>query len=311
MSAYIDILLSTYNGGKYLTAQLESLLAQDYPFIRIIIRDDGSTDDTLSIIKCYCQRYSERIILLEDNQHLGAKQSFGKLMAYVSSAYVAFCDQDDVWLPQKITQLFAEMQRAETRYGQGVPILTHSDLYVVNNELVRVADSYWFYAGLDPERNQLAQLLVQNTVTGCAMLANRALIDKARPIASQAIMHDYWLALVASSFGVIIPVNIPLLYYRQHGKNTLGATQYNLLAFFSRFVKLIRGRDVAFSITPLQLQAQALLNTYEDINHEDKKLLSGFVSITTRAYLFRCLFLLRRGVLMSGWLRNVRLMLRI
>lgn len=219
----IDILLATYNGAAYLEAQLDSLIAQTHQSWRVIARDDGSSDATVSVLEAYAQAFPERFIILQDSGRVGAKASFSRLIEASSAPYVAFCDQDDVWLPEKLDVLLEAVLSEESRCGSAMPILAHSDLEVVDQDLEVISPSLWTYQAIDPSRDSLPHLLVQNVVTGCALLCNRALLMSALPIPDSAFMHDYWLSLIASATGRIVPVRRSLIKYRQHGRNTLGA----------------------------------------------------------------------------------------
>jgi len=237
----IAILLPTWNGEKYLQAQVDSLLAQDYPDYLIVSRDDGSRDTSPAIIADYAARFAHRFHLVPaDGRNLGASGSFAFLMDYalrekaqlgLENAYVMPSDQDDAWHADKLRKSMARMQALEAHYP-GVPLLVHGDLEVVDEVLVRIAPSFVRYQGLEPGRNSFARLLVSNTVTGCTALCNEALLRRALPVPADAVMHDWWLALVAGAFGKLGYIDEPLLQYRQHGANTIGAKEYRKAPMF-------------------------------------------------------------------------------
>lgn len=231
----IAVLLATYNGDKYLAAQLDSLLAQTYSNFIVVVRDDCSSDTTAGILAQYHTRYPDKFHLLPaDQNNKGASGSFSCLLEYVLEhkqqlgldlAYMMFCDQDDVWYPEKMACQMQAMLAAEDG-NTATPVLVHSDLEVVSEELQRIAPSLAKFQGLETQRNQFCNLIISNLVTGCTALINEALAVLARPVPQQAIMHDWWLALVASAFGKVIFLNRPLVHYRQHGKNTIGAKEH-------------------------------------------------------------------------------------
>lgn len=234
--AKIAVLLSTYNGEKFLGEQLDSLLAQSYKNFILVVRDDGSYDRTVSILESYAGDHSEQILLLpRDGENKGASGGFAFLVDYVlknkeslglQSAYMLFCDQDDTWYPQKIEKLLAAMLAAEADSEPAIPILVHSDLEVVSEQNTVIAKSLIKYQGLEIERNSFPNLAISNLVTGCTALINEPLAEKALPIPENAIMHDWWLALVATAFGKLVYLDIPLVHYRQHGNNTIGAKEF-------------------------------------------------------------------------------------
>ncbi|GIW27382.1 MAG: glycosyl transferase [Meiothermus sp.] len=295
---HVEILLATFNGARYLQDQLDSLGAQTYSNWSLIVRDDGSTDSTRDILKTYSQSFPGRVRIIEDSDKgLGAKGNFARLLEYASAPYVMFCDQDDIWLPNKIELLLHRMLEAEAHWGSGVPLLIHSDLEVVNHDLSVIANSFWKYQYLEPTSGQgLNTLLVQNTVTGCATIINRALYRMALPIPQEAIMHDWWLALVGSAFGRVELVPQPTVRYRQHDSNSIGAKRWGWGTMFSK-AKKVRG-----IIEKTQRQARAFT---ERFGMSTPKIISEYGRLQELDPLSRRSWLLRNKVRCSGWLRNL------
>ena len=133
----IEVLLATYNGARFLDAQIESLLRQRGVSLRILVRDDGSTDDTPDIIERYRRSMPESFVVLASTGNLGAVRNFATLLEYSHAPYVALCDQDDVWMPHKLSVLVGALREMEARYGSETPLLVHSDLRVVDEEPLR------------------------------------------------------------------------------------------------------------------------------------------------------------------------------
>jgi len=246
----IDILLSTYNGEKFLAEQLNSILAQTEKDWQLLIRDDGSTDSTIDIIQTYSSRHPEKISMMSDDmtENIGPCRSFHRLMQVSCGEsdsrgealpfaterkrgecntgsnvdYVMFCDQDDVWLPEKIEVMLTRIKKLKKEPDTSVPILLHCDLEVVDAKLTVIAPSFMKHNKLDPQITDFTSLSIRNNVTGCAMMCNKALIDLALPMPEEAIMHDWWLTLTASVFGEIHYIPKTLLKYRQHSDNAIG-----------------------------------------------------------------------------------------
>lgn len=231
----LAILLSTWNGGDFLAEQLDSLFAQTYEDFVVVVRDDGSSDNTLAVLQDYQARHADRLQLIETGSgNLGARDSFAFLVNHVlqhktelglDSAYMLFCDQDDVWYPQKVETEWQAMLEAE-QGNHAIPVLVHSDLQVVSDTLQAVAPSLARYQGLETSRNGFNQMVISNLVTGCTALINEALARKSLPVSPNAIMHDWWLALVAAAFGKVVYLDQALIHYRQHGRNTIGAKEH-------------------------------------------------------------------------------------
>jgi glycosyltransferase involved in cell wall biosynthesis len=238
----IDILLATYNGQKYLREQIDSILSQSNQDWQLVIRDDKSLDDTLSIIKDYLARYPDKIKLIEDNGcHLGAKLNFQCLLEHSTAEYIMFCDQDDVWLPQKIDITLNAMKVAEKNF-HNKPIMIHSDLVVVDANLKKVASSLWTYQKVVPSKNDdLNRIILQNVATGCTIMINSKAKDVSLPIPEEAVMHDWWIALKVAQYGKILHIPKQLVLYRQHTGNLVGAKKTikkNFWEFWGGFLSL-------------------------------------------------------------------------
>lgn len=284
------ILLSTYNGENFLRAQLDSLFAQTYPDYVILARDDGSQDATKKILADYAIRSPDKLkIIRDDSGNLGASGSFAFLIDYalrhkaefdVESTYLMFCDQDDVWHEDKMTKQVNAMLATEAEEGSArrgtKPILVHSDLQVVDESLRLIAESMARYQGLETGRNSFANLLISNLVTGCTALINEALARKALPIADDAIMHDWWLALVASCFGKIVYLDTPLVQYRQHGSNTIGAKEqiaYRMktMSYWRKVLDLTANQH----LSEVALQARAFRDQYsQELDRSQRRALN-------------------------------------
>ncbi len=241
----IQILLATYNGEKYLEAQLDSLLSQTHTDWKLIVHDDGSTDQTCEILRAYQRRYPDIIEILEDGLTFGnARDNFTHLLTVSSADYVMFCDQDDIWLPDKIAKTLYKMQELECLHDF-LPLVVHTDLLVVDESLDCLAPSMFDYQGLNKSIDGLLQILVKNSVTGCTMMANREAIKVSLPISSSAVMHDWWIAAnVIKQQGVVGFVDEPLIKYRQHAANSVGAKKNSLLAFSVRCLTYVVHRKI-------------------------------------------------------------------
>jgi glycosyltransferase involved in cell wall biosynthesis len=232
-SPRIAVLLSTYNGESFIAAQLESLLAQTHQNLVIIVRDDGSSDSTPQLLKDYAQCFPDKFHIIEEEPvNYGPSGSFSVLCEYLlanksllgfNHVIACFCDQDDVWVKEKLElqlERYLQIDGCDSK-----PVLVHSDLEVVDQNLDNVADSLITYQGLEIERNRFPHLVVSNLVTGCTALFNEALLDAALPVPKNAVMHDWWFAMTATAFGELVFIPSPLVRYRQHGRNTIGAKQ--------------------------------------------------------------------------------------
>lgn len=224
----VEILLSTYKGSAFLSQQLDSLLNQSYANIRIIIRDDGSNDFTLNIINKFVEINREKIKLLPYEGNLGSGNSFMRLLEKSEANYVMFCDQDDVWCRNKVSDSLGAMRRLEHLYGKNEPLLVFTDLTVVDSRLRVLCRSLWESQRLDPALTcNWKKLLAQNVVSGCTIMVTKNIKDFLRPTSTIQIHHDHLIAVVASKYGHIGWIDKPTMLYRQHGGNVVGALGFN------------------------------------------------------------------------------------
>ncbi len=223
----IDILMSTYNGSRFVAEQIGSIREQTYTDFRLVVRDDGSTDETVAIIRDLAA-VEPRISLIEyDGVNLGAPASFMRLVELSTSPYFMFADQDDVWIPQKVERSFAKISKMSTEYGDDKPLLVFTDLKVVDQDLVEIGPSLWRLQKLDPDIcRDWKRLLAQNVVTGCTIIANRAGGQASLPFALPEMMHDHWLAVNAAKYGHIDFLDDATVLYRQHTSNVEGSKNF-------------------------------------------------------------------------------------
>ncbi|MEA2029109.1 MAG: glycosyltransferase family 2 protein [Campylobacterota bacterium] len=310
----IAILLSTYNGEKYLQEQLDSLLNQSYDAIEVIVRDDGSRDKTYQILEMY------DITLLENRENLGVKGSFEVLLAYTlehsDAQYFMFCDQDDVWKNDKIEQTLSKMQAMEQEHEE-MPLLVHSDLEVVNESLETIADSMWEYEAIFPQYNTFNRLLIQNTITGCTMMINRRLAEFSLPIPSGAVMHDWWMGLVAAQFGKVGYIDQSTIKYRQHSNNTIGAKDHKKINLFRHYAGVLFSlikRDQKY-MKDLEInikQAKAFLDTFESqLNQETINMLKSFIHIEQSSFLQKRQTIYRYKLYKQSFINNIALWIKL
>jgi len=259
----IAILLAVYNGENHINDLLSSLFLQTYSNIKIYIRDNCSTDNTLSLLQGWKERYSEKIELLSAEINEGCIANFSALLEAAKEQYVLFCDHDDIWLPEKISVTFDKMQEMEKMHGKNIPLAVHSDLTVVDANLKIIAPSFWKISGLNPSKKActFSRLLVQNQITGCTLMINKSLAEVAAPIPKHCMMHDWWIALVASCFGKIGIVDQPTILYRQHTSNDTGAKAYKVWSYLFRKDKQ-KNKDLAKN---KKIQVETFINRYQNI----------------------------------------------
>lgn len=223
MEKTLSIALCTHNGAKYLAELLDSLSNQGQLPNELVVSDDASSDATLSILEDYRSRAPFSVRLLANRQRQGVIKNFETALSACTGDYIAPCDQDDVWNPDKLEKLVALVRHMETEPGHG-PYFAHTDVELVDSNLNRMGVSYLEHQGLKPaDFQQYRTLAVQNYIPGCSTLFTRDLLTYALPIPEAAVMHDWWLALLASMAGEIRYDPSRTVLYRQHGENVLGS----------------------------------------------------------------------------------------
>lgn len=309
----LDILLAVYNGERYLPSLLDSLLAQSFQDFRLVVSNNISPDGTGAILESYRGQFSDRLLVLPlPETHLSTHANFARVTEAGDARYIMYADGDDVWHSDKIERTLQAMEAAERQYGAATPLLVHSDLRVVDENLRCLASSFWRYQFVDPRRTRLHQLILQNCVTGCTTMLNRALFDLGRPIPAQACVHDHWYALVASAFGHIVAISEPLIEYRQHGANVTGAKKWGPPYVMNHARRLYAENGAHSTIDRNILQARAFLARFESrLDPMQKRVVANFAAIRGRGMLGRRWSLVRNRFWKAGLVRNVGLLLAI
>ena len=208
----VAILLSTYNGSEFLKAQLDSLLEQDYPNFTIFIRDDYSTDSTIQIIETFEKQYPEKINFLKENfRNIGVLKSFTRLLNYAEADIYFFCDQDDIWLPNKIATMQAQFNNDE-------PKLVFCDSEIIGN----YASYHTFFRRHPLSKKQISRGLFIGFVPGCMMAFNQKAKIEYLKSNIDVGLHDSKMFLVTYLTGSICFYDKPLMHYRIHSNNTVG-----------------------------------------------------------------------------------------
>ena len=302
----ISILMTTYNGEQYLAQQVESVLAQNADDFVLYIQDDCSTDSTWDILQDFARREPKKIIISQTAKNTGgAKYNFYGLMSRVRDNYLMLCDQDDVWLPDKIEKTLTKMHEMEARYGANMPLLVHTDLIVVDAYLQEISPSFKAAMNANYDRTRMQDQLIQNTLTGCTSMYNRFLAELILPQEPcNMVMHDWWLILVASAFGHIGHIEDQTVLYRQHDNNEIGAKDVRTLRYM--WSRLLNPRQLREAIAGTYAQAESFLDMYKDkLTIEQNTLVKEYCRIPSKNKAGRWLAVLRLGTFKNGITRNI------
>ena len=295
----VYVILSTYNGERFLSEQLESILAQQSVSIKLYIRDDGSSDGTRAILASFAQNHAH--IEVEYGDNIGVINSFFALLKKVppDAEFVAFADQDDIWLPDKLI-------RAVNRIKNSSKPVMYCSCYKAVDE-----NGNFLWQSQPPEKEiSFKNAIVQNITTGCTVVINRSLLTalKLNQVNTKnLIMHDWWVYLVATCFGQIIYDREPSMLYRQHGGNAVGAK--NGFAFWLGRIKrffLYRKKNSRIA------QAKEFLERYKsDLSIDDSHLISAFIVYRQAGLLKRIRYAIEMPLYMQKKSDNLILKLQL
>lgn len=306
----ISIVLAACDGGRYLRQQLASLSGQTLLPGELIVGDDGSQDDTCKIVEEFAASSPFPVRLVRSaGSRLGTSGNFARLLELAGGDYLMFCDQDDIWFPDKVQVTLKEMRRLEGVYGLYKPCIVYTDLKIAAEDGTEIAPSFWRYQRIRPPEDHLRVLLVQNVATGCTMMVNRAALRLVMPMPLQVpLMHDWWFALaVAACGGHISGLDYATMLYRQHGCNVVGAR-----AWWRRILtRLVGGAEnIRKELRATQEQAAGLLCRHgNDIPQSNKAVVQSYARLAEYGFWARKMLLARHGIHKLGWYRTVSLYL--
>ena len=258
--------MATFNGARYLQEQIESILCQTIVPREIVISDDGSEDNTLSIIESYSRRYPS-IKLIANPHKRGFIKNFENALVHCSGEYIALADQDDIWEPSKLEVLVNKI---------GSNSLIHSDAKVIDAKGVLLHQSWTAFYKKKINQEFIDYLCKKNIVTGCTSLFKKELVPLIVPFPDEVLFHDWWLSLVAFRSGGIAYLDMPLVRYRIHADNTIGAgtthfTSYQDAVFNVSYYSLLLSRKDLLKITEGEADIiREMLNYYS--NRMNKKI---------------------------------------
>lgn len=301
----IQVLLATYNGQDYIVDQIESILlnferAPNY-HCEILISDDASKDSTIQVIETKFSSYTN-VKILSDERKGGVKNNFTYLINAANADLIFFCDQDDFWLPNKLSKFIEQFYDYNGNDLHGdIPVLVHSDLCVVDKHLSPINASMFNYQKLNPDPT-FPNLIVSNSITGCVTAINRSLLEilKSSSI-NNSIMHDWYIGLIAKAMGKVIFLPSSFILYRQHGNNQVGAKKIGFRNLFD-FKKI---KEALYSIRTTKEQAQLFLADFSDsISPKTSKIVNDYILSFKKSSVFRLRLFLKCGIVKHGFVRN-------
>lgn len=284
----VNILMSTYNGQEFIAQQIQSIQKQTFENWNLLIRDDGSSDETPKIIADFAKSDARiRFINADKRENFGVIKNFYTLLKYEKADYYFFSDQDDVWQPQKLELTLASVEKENNQ----IPLMVYTDLTVVDRDLQVLHDSM-IKTQSHHANTSLLEELTENTVTGGTMMVNHCLAKQWKQCYDDLIMHDWYLALLAASLGKLIYLDETTELYRQHESNVLGARTWSKrLKNWLRPHRLVK--KYWWLVTSSQQQASHLLEL--DLPAANKAIIQAYVTLLDQSFLNRIKWLKQYG----------------
>jgi len=293
----ISIALCTYNGERYLAEQLASITAQTRQPDELVVCDDGSTDGTLAILDQFAKDAGFSVRIVQNKNNLGVIANFLQAIGLCESELTALADQDDVWLPDKLS-------RAEQAFSTNS--CPEKTLYCTRLEYV---DATLAALGLSsvPANRDFSNAVVENSATGCSVVFGSEIKRKLlQAKSSDMVMHDWWLYLVATAFGKVVYDPRPGLLYRQHLSNVAGwqPRPKKLWARYKSLRQRLRGGTTGMDSLN---QATRFIKAYDDLAPDKVELVNHLVNLRHANIFSRFIYALKPGIKRNNFMENVGL----
>ncbi len=246
----VSVILASYNGGKYIEEQLDSIFAQTYPIHELLVGDDGSTDNTMAILNNYAYKYKNIKIISPDDKHHGVNYNFKRLMDMASGDYIAISDQDDIWFPKKIEVMMKEIGNHTLAYSNAIPF----------SGVISGFKDQTFECDSSIQENQIEDIMFNNIISGHRMLVKKEFIKEIHEW-NFDVYYDWWLAISAAYRNSIVYIPYPLVLWRRHNDSMTLLHHRRQKKIFKLF-KFIKRRYLYF---------QSLLKLFESLGIENRK----------------------------------------
>ena len=223
---FVSVAIATFNGQKYIKEQLESILKQLSENDEIIVSDDGSTDNTIEIVKAL----KDKRIKVYSGPKRGVKQNFANAIEKCHGKYVFLCDQDDIWLDNKVRIVLDTFEKEKCTCVVHDAQVFDSD----KNEVI--IESFYRFRNSKPG---IVKNIIKNSYIGCCMAFDRTIVNKLLPIPDKIEMHDQWIGIICEKYGKSIFIDSILLKYRRHSSNVTSMKHHSAFRMVYNRVRII------------------------------------------------------------------------
>lgn len=289
----VDIIMATYNGAKYIENQILSILQQTHKDWNLYIHDDGSSDNTVNIIRKYA-KLDSRIFFIDDNvSKLGAGKNFLHALRSSKEKYAIFCDQDDVWLENKIEELLREIEKSNSN---DEPVLIYSDGYSWDE------DGFIHQESISTEHAKNLQdfIMFNGGYQGCSIMMNKSLIELTKRYSGYVHHHDDLVSLIAHTFGKVKFYPKQLMLYRQHGEAVTGNKDFKKRKFYGVF------NNAGYVISKAHYRSKTEFYSFfeNEMSVENKNIFRSYFEYCSEKNRFKRALKLRRSSLSWGGDKN-------
>lgn len=301
--ADVDVLMATFNGENFVREQIQSIVGQTFSNWRLLVSDDGSSDKTIEIVNSEIAKDARISWANHKSSHLGSYHNFLNLLRSSSASYSMFCDQDDVWNPDKIEVSLRKIQELENAFPSD-PIMVFTDLEVVDENLYTIFPSFDKMGGIDPDCTSIEELLYRPVAPGCTIIINKQLRELVTSLLNEGGVeyHDWWVSLVASGLGHIGYVPVATIKYRQHNKNQVGAAKPSVV----KSVVSTTVSSAKVDVLKSMLRARECYQSFGGLlAEEDRRSLQAYLSIPKTHGIGRLFLLKRAGIWKKGFVRKL------
>lgn len=287
----ISVVLATYNGSEFLKKQVDSILNQDYPIDEIVVMDDNSTDNTKEILQNYSEQFPGKFNIHHNEKRLGPTENFRVGASFCKNDFVAFADQDDIWLNEKISAQVKEIKWMEAKFPN-LPLVVFHDLTLIDRDEQILDTSFWNYRKFKPNAIGFKEILAGNVITGCTVLMNRKMLDEFVKMSSdKVILHDYWIALLGYGLFKYSALEKPLMLYRNHGNSVTDKKKGNIIDWLGSQMKEILNQNKQFLKVNIEQAKEFKTKYYDKLSEKNKVALDNFINIESKGVLARKLWM--------------------